>query len=181
MGVLGLFIFSKYSPTVRPLCNVWAGIMSSTHNHCSSQHHYQAWCHQIFFVNNTKIFITPSVLKLQKWFLHQNLVEIQIWHMQFTLRYMTVPMIPTAVLKMASDLITYCTSSPTVQWFACISSPVSSQYLPSVCRHHLQPGPVHLWRARYPTPADKVVVKMGLKLSQLVDLVRFIVDLFVPM
>ena len=29
--------------------------------------------------------------------------------------------------------------------------------------------------------SDKVVVKMGLKLSQLVDLVRFIVDLFVPM
>ena len=34
-----------------------------------------AWCHQIFFVNNTKIFVTPSVLKLQKWFLHQNGVE----------------------------------------------------------------------------------------------------------
>ena len=44
--------------------------MSSTHNHCFSHHHYQAWCHQIFFVNNTKIFVTPSVLKLQKWFLH---------------------------------------------------------------------------------------------------------------
>ena len=28
--------------------------MSSTHNHCFSHHHYQAWCHQIFFVNNTK-------------------------------------------------------------------------------------------------------------------------------
>ena len=34
-----------------------------------------AWCHQIFFVNNTKIFVTSSVLKLQKWFLHQNGVE----------------------------------------------------------------------------------------------------------
>ena len=49
--------------------------MSSTHNHCFSHHHYQAWCHQIFFVNNTKIFVTSSVLKLQKWFLHQNGVE----------------------------------------------------------------------------------------------------------
>jgi hypothetical protein len=28
-----------------------------------------------FFVNNTKIFVTSSVLKLQKWFLHQNGVE----------------------------------------------------------------------------------------------------------
>ena len=49
--------------------------MSSTHNHCFPHHHYQAWCHQIFFVNNTKIFVTSSVLKLQKWFLHQNGVE----------------------------------------------------------------------------------------------------------
>ena len=47
----------------------------NTHNHCFSHHHYQAWCHQIFFVNNTKIFVTSSVLKLQKWFLHQNGVE----------------------------------------------------------------------------------------------------------
>ena len=49
--------------------------MSSTHNHCFSHHHYQALCYQIFFVNNTKIFVTSSVLKLQKWFLHQNGVE----------------------------------------------------------------------------------------------------------
>merc|ERR1711923_136982 len=42
---------------------------------CFSHHHYQAWCHQIFFVNNKKIFVTSSVLKLQKWFLHQNGVE----------------------------------------------------------------------------------------------------------
>ena len=49
--------------------------MSSTHNHCFSHQHYLAWCHQIFFVNNSKIFVTPSVLKLQKWFLHQNGVE----------------------------------------------------------------------------------------------------------
>ena len=49
--------------------------MSSTHNHCFSHHHNEAWCHQIFFVNNTKIFVTPSVLKIQKWFLHQNGIE----------------------------------------------------------------------------------------------------------
>ena len=52
---------SRYKPP-------WVAI-TTTH------HHYQAWCHQIFFVNNTKIFVTSSVLKLQKWFLHQNGVE----------------------------------------------------------------------------------------------------------
>ena len=49
--------------------------MSSTHNHWFSHHHYEAWCHQIFFVINTKIFVTSSVLKLQKWFLQPNGVE----------------------------------------------------------------------------------------------------------
>ena len=29
MGVLHLFIFSKFLPTVRPLCNAWAGIIIS--------------------------------------------------------------------------------------------------------------------------------------------------------
>ena len=87
--------------------------MSSTHNHCFSHHHYQAWCHQIFFVNNTKIFVTPSVLKLQKWFLHQNGVEFNKKSKsddpgalyKVTWRCLAVPELPKALLKMASGLI----------------------------------------------------------------------------
>ena len=86
--------------------------MSSTHNHCFSHHHYQAWCHQIFFVNNTKIFVTPSVLKLQKWFLHQNGVESNQKSKsddsdalyKVTERCEAVREVPKDVLKMASGL-----------------------------------------------------------------------------
>ena len=85
----------------------------SSHNHCFSHHHYQAWCHQIFFVNNTKIFVTPSVLKLQKWFLHQNGVEFNKKSKsddpgalyKVTWRCLAVPELPKALLKMASGLI----------------------------------------------------------------------------
>ena len=87
--------------------------MSSTHNHCFSHHHYQAWCHQIFFVNNTKIFVTPSVFKLQKWFLHQNGVESNQESKSddsgpfynVTERCEAVREVPKDVLKMASGLI----------------------------------------------------------------------------
>ena len=87
--------------------------MSSTHNHCLFHHHYQAWCHQIFFVNNTKIFVTPSVFKLQKWFLHQNGIELNQKSKsddygplyKVTWRCLAVPQLPKDVLKMASDLI----------------------------------------------------------------------------
>ena len=86
--------------------------MSSTHNHCFSHHHYQAWCHQIFFVNNTKIFVTPSVFKLQKWFLHQNGVESNQKSKsddsdalyKVTERCEAVREVPKDVLKMASGL-----------------------------------------------------------------------------
>ena len=85
--------------------------MSSTHNHCFSHHHYQAWCHQIFFVNNTKIFVTPSVLKLQKWFLHQNGVEFNQKSKsddsgplyKVTWQCLAVPELPKDLLKMAQD------------------------------------------------------------------------------
>ena len=87
--------------------------MSSTHNHCFSHHHYQAWCHQIFFVNNTKIFVTPSVFKLQEWFLHQNGVESNQESKSddsgpfynVTERCEAVREVPKDVLKMASGLI----------------------------------------------------------------------------
>ena len=87
--------------------------MSSTHNHCFSHHHYQAWCHQIFFVNNTKIFVTPSVFKLQEWFLHQNGVESNQESKsddsgpfyKVTERCEVVREVPKDVLKMASGLI----------------------------------------------------------------------------
>ena len=87
--------------------------MSSTHNHCFSHHHYQTWCHQIFFVNNTKIFVTPSVFKLQKWFLYQNGVESNqesksddsgpLYNV--TERCEAVREVPKVLLKMASGLI----------------------------------------------------------------------------
>ena len=44
-----------------------------------------------------KIFVTPSVLKLQKWFLHQNGVEFN--------QCLAVPELPNDVLKVASDLL----------------------------------------------------------------------------
>ena len=73
----------------------------------------KTWCHQIFFVNNTKIFVTPSVLKLQKWFLHQNGVEFNQKSKSddsgplytVTWRCLAVPELPKALLKMASCLI----------------------------------------------------------------------------
>merc|ERR1711884_281535 len=76
-------------------------------------HHYQAWCHQIFFVNNTKIFVNSSVLKLQKWFLHQNGVEFNQKSKsddsgplyKVTWRCQAVPELPKDMLKMASGLI----------------------------------------------------------------------------
>ena len=68
----------------------------------------QDWCHQIIFVNNTKIFVTHSVTATEmilttKWGrIHQ---EIQIWHVQVTWRCLAVPKLPKALLKMASCLI----------------------------------------------------------------------------
>ena len=87
--------------------------MSSTHNLCFSHHHYQTWCHQIFFVNNIKIFVTPSIFKLQKWFLHQNGVELNQKSKaddsgplyKVTWQCLAVPDLPKALLKMASGLI----------------------------------------------------------------------------
>ena len=66
-----------------------------------------------YFVNNTKIFETPSVLKLQKWFLHPNGVELNQKSKsddsgplyKFTERCEVVPELPKALLKMASGLI----------------------------------------------------------------------------
>ena len=66
-----------------------------------------------FFVNNTKIFVTSSVLKLQKWFLHQNGVELNQKSKsddsgplyKVTERCKAVPELPKVLLKMASGLI----------------------------------------------------------------------------